>query len=142
MRTPTAPSFVLVIIVMCLSALSMGQGTPKAGGTRRWWYNFPSSPLRLEPSNSDASMMDLKRMPGDRILSYRLGCLSFDGVQAKVTKRLPPKEINLEGNRNFFSSTGLFRDDMRACGEKEPVLGVVEVRFADGGVWSIGTDGP
>ncbi len=139
MRVRRATSFVFGMMIMGLSLLCVGQGEPKAGGARQWWYNFPSSPLRFEPSNSDASMMDLKRTPGDRILSYRLGCLSLDGAHARVTKRLPLKEINLEGNRNYFSSTGLFRDDMRACREKVPILGVVEVRFADGGVWSIST---
>ena len=118
-----------------IAAQSLGMPTEK------WWYNFPSSPLTFEPTNSDASMLDLRRasLPGEKILSYRLGCLLMSNDHVQITKRLEPKEINLESGRNYFSSASLFRSDIRGCTESKPVLAVIEVRFADGGVWAIGT---
>jgi hypothetical protein len=107
----------------------------------KWWYNFPSSPLKFQPTNSDASMLDLRRdaMPGDKILSYRLGCLAMNDGRVQITKRLSLKELNLESDRNYFSSASGFRFDIGGCTEKNPLLGVIEVRFADGGVWTVPT---
>lgn len=104
----------------------------------KWWYNFPSSPLKFEPTNSDASMLDLKRdsLPGEKILSYRLGCLQMSDDHVQITKRLELKEINLKEGRDYFSSAFLFRAEINSCGGTKPLLGVIEVRFADGGVWT------
>jgi hypothetical protein len=109
--------------------------------TEKWWYNFPSSPLKFEPTNSDASMLDLKRdsLPGEKILSYRLGCLAMNDGRVQITKRLDLKGLNLEGNRNYFSSASEFRFDISGCTEKKPLIAVIEVRFADGGVWTVPT---
>lgn len=132
----------VIMLVVCLHlgllmpshAFSQSLGMPE----EKWWYNFPSSPLKFEPTNSDASMLDLKRdsMAGDKILSYRLGCLTLRNDQVQVTKRLEPKEINLKSGHDYFSSASLFRSDIRSCTESKPILAIVEVRFADGGVWA------
>jgi hypothetical protein len=86
-------------------------------------------------------MLDLRRvsLPGERILSYRLGCLLMRDGRVQITKRLEPKEMNLESGSDYFSSASLFRFDIRGCTESKPLLAVIEVRFADGGVWAIGT---
>lgn len=122
---------------MPLRAGAQSVGVP----AEKWWYNFPSSPLKFEPANSDASTLDLKRVsqPGEKILSYRFGCLLMSDGRVQITKRLEPKELKLESGRDYFSSASLFRDDIRGCTESKPLLAIIEVRFADGGVWAIGT---
>jgi hypothetical protein len=122
---------------MTSSAVSQSLGMP----AEKWWYNFPSSPLKFQPTNSDSSMLDLKRdsLPGEKILSYRLGCLAMNDGHVQITKRLQLKELNLESGHEHFSSASLFRSDIRGCTESKPLLAVIEVRFADGGVWAIAT---
>jgi len=129
----------LVLVQFFFVVLSTAKGQSSGGRDEHWWYNFPSSPLRFEPTNSDASMIDLRRvsLPGEKILSYRLGCLLVSDSRVRITKRLEPKDINLERDRNYFSSASLFRSEIGGCPESKPVLAVVEVHFADGGVWAV-----
>ena len=129
----------LVFVQFIFFIFSPAEAQSSGEQKEQWWYNFPSSPLRFEPTNSDASMIDLRRasLPGEKILSYRLGCLLLSDGRVQITKRLKQKDINLEGDRNYFSSASLFRSDIGGCTESKPVLAIIEVRFADGGVWAV-----
>lgn len=136
---------VLRSVIVLLVCVQLGFFIPSRAGSQslgmpkeKWWYNFPSTPLRFEPTNSDASMLDLRRasLPGEKILSYRLGCLQVtnDG-RVQITKRLKLKKMSLESSRDLFSSASEFRFDIRGCTEANPLLAVIEVRYADGGTW-------
>ncbi len=130
-----------VTFMVCMQSMFFipVQATRRDSNTpaHRWWYNFPSSPLQFEPENADASTMDLKRLPGETILNYRLGCLLVGDARARVTKRLALEEINLKSGFDLFRSSSLFKQSLRLCEEGNPILAVVEVRYADGGIWSI-----
>jgi hypothetical protein len=135
----------VVSLLVCLQLVSF---MPSRAGSQspgvlveKWWYNFPSSPLTFEPTNSDASMLDLRRasLPGEKILSYRLGCLLMSNGRVQITKRLEPKGRTLESGHDYFASSSIFKDEMRACPGNKPLLAVIEVCFADGGVWAIET---
>jgi len=114
---------------------SVAQSSAAQG--QQWWYNFPSSPLKIEPTNADSSTMDLRRVSGDTIIGYRFGCLVLRDGHVEITKRLSLKNLSLKSDSDFFSSAILFKNDMRSCMEPKPLVAIVEVHFADGGVWSV-----
>ena len=125
----TAGSFFVVLT-------SMVDGQRPISGPQ-WWYNFSSSPLVFQPSNPDASYMDLHNLSGDAITTFRLGCVTTtaDGVPA-VHAKLDLRDLNLKQGRAEFQSAFSYRADLEQCPATARRLAVVEVHFSDGGVWT------
>ena len=119
--------------LLVLTSMVSGQ-RPISGP--QWWYNFPSSPLVFQPSNPDASYMDLHNLSGDAITIFRLGCVATTADGVAVQTKLDLRGLNLKQGRAEFQSAFSYRADLEQCPATARRLAVVEVHFSDGGVWT------
>ena len=120
-----------LFLVLCTAA---GGQRPISGP--QWWYNFLSSPLVFQPSNPDASYMDLHNLSGDTILTFRLGCIMTTPDGYVLTKKLELRDLSLKPNQAWFQSAFSYRADLDQCPANARRLAVVEVHFSDGGAWT------
>jgi len=129
----------VVSLLVCLQLaflMSSRTGAQSLGmPTEKWWYNFPSSPLKFQPTNSDVSYMNLKNLSGDTMTTFRLGCITTaDGVV--VARKLEPRDLSLKPSQVWFQSAFDYLTDLKQCPENAQRLAVVEAHFLDGGIWT------
>lgn len=135
-RTVTA----LICLQLSLNVLPGLAHEAAEVATDSWWYNFPSSPLKFKPSNPDASYMDLENLSEGNIVRYGLGCVAVVDGHVQVKQRLALQGLKLTSGSTFFQSAREYRIRMEACNMDRPALAVVEVHFADGGLWTAGRE--
>jgi hypothetical protein len=120
-------------LLLVLTVIARGQ-RPISGP--QWWYNFPSSPLTFQPSNADASYMDLNNLSGDAITTFRLGCINITADGVLVPAKLELRDLNLKQGAARFQSAFSYRANLDRCPATAKRLAVVEVHFSDGGAWT------
>jgi hypothetical protein len=117
-------------LVVCGFATGISQ--PQRSQSKEICLNIPSSPLNLDCS-SDSYF--LRNYSTETIVKYRLGCVVQKNLKYKVVSKRPYKDADLEPDRKIFllfsSSHGF---PVELC-KSETKLAVVEVLFADDGVW-------
>jgi hypothetical protein len=127
-----AKMFLLFASTLVVLEFAAGMSQSKRSKSNDMCLDIPSSPLKLECS-SDSYF--LRNYSTERIVKYRLGCVVQENLKYKVVDKRPYNDANLEPNRKKFllvnSSHGFPEELCKA----EAKLAVVEVLFADDGVW-------
>lgn len=127
---------ILIKTCLLLASCLIASGQRPITNPPDWWYNFPSSPLVFQPSNPDASYMDLKNLSQDMIVAFRPGCITKTDNGMALSLKLKSRDLTLKPSQVWFQSAFSYRDDLDQCPASARRLAIVEVHFADGGVWT------
>ena len=100
------------------------------------WLTVPSSPLeiRLSPSNRDVELVN--RSSG-KVIRYRLGCVIQEANKARVVRKMPFVDANLDSGKVLINASTVYADDLEQCSRKKSRVSVVEVVFLDDSTWRV-----
>ena len=131
---------VALVLLCTLSAVS-DRSSLRADGVEPFWLNLPSCPLEILV---DGTRSHLRNMSRASITSYQMGCIVKRDGKVNVVSQEKEEFSSLQPVDSGKGSILLFPKPShvnylsgRCAGSTK--LSVVQVRFADGAVWTVKT---
>ena len=123
-----------------LSSNAIGQARPTG---YEYWFNAPSSPLKINvrPENSPLMDLFLENLSQGDIVSFQFGCIAEKDGLIKIVKKSETERIKINSssdtNNKLYLPKSAHGNSLQSKCSSSLKVSIINVSFADGGKWAI-----